>query len=125
MPRTDVTLRIGCNDLDDSGLDVLARAMTRSFQDEGLDASRARPADSGRGTKGDALTIGTIVLSLIGSGGVAVTLLQVLKAYLERKATLHFEITRPSGQKILLDASYFGKSQLDHTQKILNDLLKR
>jgi hypothetical protein len=125
MPPTDVILKIGCEDLDAGGLDATARAMTRSFQDEGWDASLAPSAESERGKKGDAVTIGTVVLTLIGSSGVVVTVLQVLKAYLERKSTLHFEITRPDGQKIQLDASYFGKSQLDQTQKMLTDLLER
>jgi hypothetical protein len=125
MPRTDVTLTIGCTELDDSRLDAITRAMTRSLQDEGLDAATARAADAVPGTKGDAVTIGTIALSLIGSGGVAVTLLQVLKAYLERKSTLCFEITHPNGRKILFDASFFGKAQLEQTRKILTDLLER
>lgn len=124
MPRTDVTLTIGCDGLDDSRLDAMTRAMTRSLQGEGLDAAEVRAPD-GPGKKGDAVTIGTIALSLIGSGGVAVTLLQVLKAYLERKSTLYFEITRPNGQKVVFDASCFGKAQLDQTRKALTDLLER
>jgi len=124
MPRTDVTLAIGCDELDDSRLDVMTRAMARSLQDEGLNATAARAADAVPGTKGDPFTIGTIVLSLIGSGGVAVTLLQVLKAYLERKSTLCFEITHPNGRKVSFDASCFGKAQLEQTRKILTDLLE-
>jgi hypothetical protein len=123
--RMDVTLTIGCNELDDSQLGAVARAMIRGLQDEGLDATAARAADAVSGTKGDAVTIGTIALSLIGSGGVAVTLLQVLKAYLERKSTLCFEITHPDGRKVSLDASFFGKAQMEQTRKILTDLLKR
>jgi len=100
MPRMDLNLTISCDELDDSRLDAMTRAVTRSLQDEGLDAAVARTADSVPGTKGDAVTIGTIALSLIGSGGVAVTLLQVLKAYLERKSTLCFKITHPDGRNV-------------------------
>ena len=41
MPRTDVTPTIGCNELNDSRLDAMARAMIRRLQDEGLDAAAA------------------------------------------------------------------------------------
>jgi hypothetical protein len=124
MSRTDVTLTIRCNDLDASRLDTMTRAMTRSLRDEGLDAAAPRAADAAPGAKGDPITGATIVLSLIGSGGVAVTLLQVLKAYLERKSTLCFQITHPDGRKISIDASYFGKAQLEQTRKTLTDLLE-
>jgi hypothetical protein len=125
MSGTDVTLTIRCNDLDASRLDAMTRAMTRSLRDEGLDATAARAADAVPGAKGDAITSATIVLSLIGSGGVAVTLLQVLKAYLERKSTLCFQITHPDGRKLSFDASFFGKAQQEQTRKILTDLLER
>ncbi len=125
MPPMDVILTLGCSELDDSKLDAMTRAVTRSLQDEGLDAAMAPAADGVPGIKGDAVTIGTIALSLIGSGGVAVTLLQVLKAYLERKSTLCFEITHPDGRKVSFDASFFGKAQLNQTREILTDLLER
>jgi alkylated DNA nucleotide flippase Atl1 len=125
MPRADVILTLCCNELDDSRLDAMTRAMTRSLQEEGLNAAAARGADAVPGTKGDVVTIGTIALSLIGSGGVAVTLLQVLKAYLERKSTLCFEIIHPDGRKISFDASFFAKAQLEQTRKILTDLLEK
>ena len=125
MPHMDVILTIGCNDLDDSRLDAMTRAMTSSLQDNGLNAAAARAADALPGTKGDVVTIGTIALSLIGSGGVAVTLLQVLKAFLERNSTLFFEIAHPDGRKVSFDASFFGKAQMEQTRKILTDLLER
>jgi hypothetical protein len=126
MPRTDVTLTIGCDELDDSRLDAMTRAMIISLQREGLVATTAaRASDAVPGTKGDAVTIGAIALSLIGSGGVVVTLLQVLKTYLERKSTLHFEITHRDGRRISFDASCFGKAQLEQTRKTLTGLLER
>ena len=125
MSRSDVTLAIYCDELDASRLDAMTRALTRSLRDEGLDAAAARAADAVPGAKGDAITSGMIALSLIGSGGVVVTLLQVLKAYLERKSTLRFEIARSDGQKLSFDASFFGKTQLEQTRKILTDLIER
>jgi hypothetical protein len=125
MPHIDVILTVGCSELDDGKLVDMARAMTRSLRDEGLDAAAVQAADGLPGMKGDPITLGAIALSLIGSGGVAVTLLQVLKAYVERKSTLRFEITHPDGRKVSLDAGFFEKAQLEQTRKILTDLLKR
>jgi hypothetical protein len=84
----------------------------------------ASQGDAGPGKKGDPVTIGAIVLTLIQTGGVAVTLLQVLKAYLARKSTMRFELTRADGRKVSLDASWFNKAQMEQTQKVLTDLLK-
>ena len=123
MPRMDVTLTVGCDELDASRLDTMTRALANSLRSEGLDAVAAQASETVPGTKGDPITIGTIVLSLIGSGGVAVTVLQVLKAYLERKANLHFELAHPDGRKISFDASFFDKAQLEQSRKILTDLL--
>ena len=53
-----------------------------------------------------------------------VTLLQVLKAYLERKSSISFQVTRPDGQKVTVNASTFGAAQLEQTRKLLTDLLR-
>jgi hypothetical protein len=124
MPHTALTLTIGCDALDDSRLEAMTRGLVRSLRDAGIDAAPAPAAPAPTGTKGDPVTLGTILLGLIGSGGVAVTLLQVLKAYLERKSTLKFEITRADGRKVSLDAAWFGSAQLAQTQKVLTELLQ-
>ncbi|HUB15765.1 MAG TPA: hypothetical protein VMB34_27715 [Acetobacteraceae bacterium] len=124
MLHPDVTLSIICDEFDASRLDAMARALARSLRNEGIDAVPAAAPDATPGAKGDPVTLGTIVLALIGSGGVAVTLLQVLRAYLERKSTLRFEVTRADGRKVSLDASWFGKAQLAQTQTILARLLE-
>ena len=77
------------------------------------------------GQKGDAVTIGTIVLTLIQTGGVAVTLLQVLKAYLARKSTLRFELARADGRKVGLENwNPSTTNRLKSTRKLLADFLK-
>jgi hypothetical protein len=124
MQRRELTLTIRCDELDDSRLDTMVRGLVRSLREEGIDAAPAPAREAVPGVKGDPVTLGAIVLGLIGSGGVAVTLLQVLKAYLERKSTLRFEITRADGRKVSLDASWFGKAQWAQTQTIIAGLLQ-
>lgn len=123
MPRTDVTLTISSEELDDRRLNSMVRAMVRSLRNEGITAVPASLPDTIPGSKGDPITLGAIAMALIGSGGVAVRLLQVLRVYLERKSTLRFEITRGDGRKVSLDASWFGKAQWEQTQGIVTKLL--
>ena len=124
MAVDQVVLKLKCADLDDSRVQSLTGDLARSLRDEGVgEASMQRDA-AGHGQKGDAATVGAIVLALIQTGGVAVTLLQVLKAYLARKSTIRFELTRPDGRKIVLDAAWFGRHQLDAARAMIADFLK-
>ena len=70
------------------------------------------------------MTLGAVVLALVQTGGVVVRLLDVLKAYLARKATLRFELTRPDGRKLSLDVDCFGRTQWETTRTLLADLIK-
>ena len=120
----EVLLTLECADFDASRLQGLAGDLARSLREEGVGEAAPHRGEGGAGQKGDAVSIGTIVLTLIQTGGVAVTLLQVLKAYLARKSTMSFELTRPDGQKLRLDAAWFGRTQLEAAQKLLADFLK-
>ncbi|HEX3405499.1 MAG TPA: hypothetical protein VHT74_34755 [Acetobacteraceae bacterium] len=124
MANDDIILKLECADYDDSRIDAVTRDLARSLREEGVGAAMASQGDAAPGKKGDPVTIGAIVLTLIQTGGVAVTLLQVLKAYLARKSTMRFELTRADGRKVSLDASWFNKAQMEETQKVLTDLLK-
>jgi hypothetical protein len=124
MASEDIVLRIDCAELDDSQLQAFGRDVARSLRNEGFSAVMASSEDAAPGSKGDPITIGAIILTLVQTGGVAITMLQVLKTFLERKPTLRFELTRADGRKVSLDASWFSKSQLQQTQKILGDLIK-
>jgi hypothetical protein len=124
MANDDIILKLECADYDDSRIDAVTRDLARSLREEGVGAAMVSQGDAAPGKKGDPVTIGAIVLTLIQTGGVAVTLLQVLKAYLARKSTMRFELTRADGRKVSLDASWFNKAQMEETQKVLTDLLK-
>ena len=124
MANDDIILKLECADYDDSRIDAVTRDLARSLREEGVGAAMASQGDAAPGKKGDPVTIGAIVLTLIQTGGGAGTLLQVLKAYLARKSTMRFELTRADGRKVSLDASWFNKAQMEETQKVLTDLLK-
>jgi hypothetical protein len=120
-----ITLRLLCDELDDSKRQSLTRDLRRSLSEQGLEATLPLYGGSGPGTK----TIGSIdwnaiILTLIGSGGVAVALIQVLKSYVERKSTLKIKITRTDGAEFLLTAENLNGKQQPETAPALEAFLK-
>lgn len=124
MTRDEVLLKLDCPELAPDRLHVIAGDLARSLREEGLRQASLKQDGSTPGQKGDPVSIGTIVLTLIQSGGVAVTMLQVLKAYLARKSTLRFDMTRADGRNIHLEAASFGTAQIEATHKLLSEFLK-
>ena len=119
-----VLLTLDCADLDPDRLHAISGDLARSLRAEGIGEATLHREEGAPGQKGDAVTIGTIVLTLIQTGGVAVTLLQVLKAYLARKSTLRFELARADGRKVSLETESFDNKQIESTRKLLADFLK-
>lgn len=74
------------------------------------------------GIKGDPVTIGTIVLSLVGSGGVAVTLINLLKSYVERGHHLSISI-KCKNRTIDVGAENLGPEQIEQTKKLITSIL--
>lgn len=125
MASDPVLLKLDCADLDPDRLHAISGDLARSLRAEGIAEATLHREEGAPGQKGDAVTIGTIVLTLIQTGGVAVTLLQVLrKAYLARKSTLRFELARADGRKVSLETESFDSKQLESTRKLLADFLK-
>src|SRR5437867_6683233 len=108
-------IRVSCADLEDSKLQSLTRDLAKSLREQNLGTIDAPKQLSQAGEKGDPITIGNIVLALISSGGVAVSLVQVLKTYAERKRSIHFEITRSDGGKLTLSAENLRRTELHET----------
>jgi hypothetical protein len=119
-----VLLKLDCADLDPDRLHAISGDLARSLRAEGIAEATLHREEGAPGQKGDAVTIGTIVLTLIQTGGVAVTLLQVLKAYLARKSTLRFELARADGRKVSLETESFDNKQIESTRKLLAEFLK-
>jgi hypothetical protein len=73
-------------------------------------------------TKGDPITVGTIVLSLIGSGGVAVTLINLLKSYIDRGHHLKISVKGKNGETVDVDADNLGPEQIEQTTKLITKI---
>jgi hypothetical protein len=123
MPR-EFSLRVSCADIDDSRLLSLTQDLTKSLREQNLGTIHAPKQPSQAGEKGDPISIGNIVLALISSGGVAVSLVQVLKTYAERKRSIHFEITRSDGGKLALSGENLRHEELRETSLAVEKFLK-
>ncbi len=86
-----IALSLSATDLDDDGLQDISRRLRRDLVDEaGVTATLAtQPAEPG--SKGEPAVYGQIIIAAISGGGFAVALVNVLKAYVQRKPSLQFE----------------------------------
>jgi hypothetical protein len=119
-----LTLRLSAAELDDSRLQSVTRDLANTLKEQNIGAIGLPEQPSQKGKKGDAVLIGNIILTLIGSGGVAVSLVQVLKAYIERKPSLHFELDRADGKKLSLNAENLGGKQMTEATRMVEQFLK-
>lgn len=74
--------------------------------------------------KGDMTIVGTIVLTIMGGGGVAVALVNVLKSYVERGHPLDITLERKDGEKLSLKSGNFSAEQLTQVTKLIHDFFK-
>jgi len=120
------TLSITSSDIDAEDLHELTLDLCRTINSEtDITAEPAQSPQHRRGVKGDMLAIGTIVLGgLLGSGGVVVTLINVLKSHLERGRPMEIELERPDGAKLKIKGDDVKEDQLDRTMKLAQDFFK-
>jgi len=116
-----LTLSLSSADLDDDALHELTRQLRRDIGDEaGVEASlAAEPVQ--RGVKGLDPVLGQIIIAAIGSGGLAIALVNVFKAYVQRGKGLKIKLQKAGGEKLELDARNLGSEQFD---KIVETFLK-
>ena len=116
----DSTLQLTAGDLSDEDLQVLTRELSKTLNDE-TEVKATLPTGTGEsGTKGDAITLGAIILTALSSGTV-VALFNVLKSYIERKPSLELEFKREDGQQLKIKAEQLNKDQIDQTLQIANE----
>jgi hypothetical protein len=117
-------VRLVCPELDDSRIQLLTRDLLKTLNQEGINAALPSEGEGVPGTKGIPLNINEVVLALVGSGGVAVGFVQVLKSFVERKSSIHFEVVRSDGQRLLLTAENLSQKQQQTTTGVVETFLK-
>ena len=75
------------------------------------------------GHKGDTVTVGAIVLSVISSGSL-VALFEIFKTYFAREPSVQVEINKKDGSKIKLSAQNCSAETISKTLSDLKDALK-
>jgi Effector Associated Constant Component 1 len=117
------TLKVSSDDLDGKTLQKLTRDLCKALNREnGLNATLAEEP-GGTDTKGDVVTLGTIVLTLIGSGGVVVSLVNVLKSYVDRGRHLKIEIKGRNGETVSLTGDNLSGDQIKHATELVGRAL--
>ena len=115
------TLSVTSPSLDPEELNQLTLDICRTINDEtDVTATPAEISSRRSGVKGDMLTIGSLVIGLLSSGGV-VALINVLKSYMDRGRPIEIELERPDGKKLKLKSDNIQQEQLDQTMKLAND----
>ena len=118
------TLSIKSSTIDEEDLNELTLDLCRTIRSETDVTAEPAQSPARRDAKGDMLTIGSIVLGLISSGGVVVTLINVLKSYLERGRPIEIELERPDGAKLKIKGDDVKQEQLDRTMKLAQDFFE-
>jgi hypothetical protein len=119
----DVTLKLSAADLDAEDLQDLTLELAKTLDRE-TDLHANLPEEhGGPGTKGDAITLGQIILTALSSGTV-VALFGVLKSYFERKPSLAMELQRADGRNFKVAAEHLDKNQVNQTIKLANEFLE-
>src|SRR5262245_66466387 len=99
-----ILLSISATDLDDESLQELTPRLSQDLRDDaGIEVSFAeQPAATG--TKGDLAIIGQILIAAVGAGAPIVALVNVLKAYVQRKPSRQSESQTDDGDKVTITA---------------------
>jgi len=119
-----ILLSIFAIDLDDESLQELTRRLSQDLRDEaGIEASFAeQPAAAG--TKGDLAIIGQILIAAVGVGGPIVALVNVLKAYVQRKPSLQFEFQSRDGNKVKITADDLRGDDMEKLLEAISPMIK-
>jgi hypothetical protein len=109
-----ITLSISSGEMEAEDIHSFAVDICRTLGRE-TDVEAKLAEESGeRGTKGDPITVGMIILNFI-TGGAAASMFLVLKSYFERSPSLEMEFERPDGKKLVIRAKNVGSDQIDQT----------
>jgi hypothetical protein len=119
-----ITLSLSSTHMPDDSLQQLTYAICADLRSEFDEhATLMEHPSTSKNDKGDAISVGTIVMSLIGTGGVAVALVNVLRSYIERGQHLSIKVKSKRGDEVELTADNLKPDQLKETTALVSQLL--
>jgi len=107
----NLTLNLSSNELDPEDLQALTRGLCDSIVDETEIKAEIPSGAVVQGAKGDPVTLGLIVLTLLTSGS-AVALFEIFKAYFNRNSSLTIKMIRADGTPLEITAQNIKLEQL-------------
>ena len=120
----NIKIALAAQESDQFGLDalmMLARNMNIDLNSD-FDA-KLEEREGVVGGKGG-VELGTIIMTLIGAGGVATSLIGVFNTYLSRAPQLELELEKENGEKIKLTATSVEPDKINETIKLIDKYLK-
>ena len=112
-------------DLADEDIHDLTFRISRTMENEINVEARPASAPAAPGTKAvDVPLLGQIALTVLGSGGIAVTFLQVIKTYIAQTASLEVVLERGAGKeqkRLKIKAENLNPEQIEQTQALARD----
>ena len=118
----DLTLSLASESVDPSDLHALALDMISTLNAETEGSADLRESAGGPGAKGDEIAVASLLYTFL-SGGAAVALLNVVKAYVDRERSLSVDLEREDGRKISLEAKNLQTDQIDYTRAMIREFL--
>ena len=109
-----VTLALASPDLSAEQLQTLTLDVRRTLVRETDIAASVPEGTPGASERGDAVTIGTLVLTFMTSGA-AVALCEIAKTYFQRNSSLAMEFRRDDGRTLKIAAENLRADQVDKT----------
>ena len=119
----DAELSLHHEEMSEEALQELVFSLMRSLNQETDLTARLPEETGGIGTRGNIGIVGQIFLAALSSGTV-VSLLQVLKSYVERKPTLEIELKTGTGSPLKIKAEHLSPEQIEQTLQAVQQLCK-
>ena len=121
-----VLIELSDSDLDSDDLQQAEmNLVTAISQIDGASVARRRTGQATPGTRGEPVSVGTILISLV-SGGALTALVGTLQTWLTRddRRTLKLTVESADGQKVTLDSAQFDEDQIRAFLKSAGKLIK-
>jgi hypothetical protein len=116
-------LSLSSVDLKPTELQRITRDLCISLETVPEISSNILEQEGGSGMKGDVVTVGSIALSLLGSGGVVVTLIGILRSYFDRVPSIEVTLEK-DGKKMIIKSNNLQGVEFEQTSHQLRKLLK-
>jgi hypothetical protein len=115
MDSSELLVQLRSEDLSHADLQDIVYDLNHDLGNQPGVESELKPSSAQGSFKGDAISVGAILLKLLAGGGVLTSLIGVLRVYFQRVPTLEIELQRRAGQKMKLRAANFDPDTLKTT----------